>query len=83
MEDNLKISKVEYLSNHLLDNTQISNLSLVDKANSIQILEMKMTFNVRRHQNIKTGISQQPFIGSHSSFKLKLRCPNYILQILK
>ena len=28
MEDNLKILKVEYLSNHLLDHTQILNLDL-------------------------------------------------------
>ena len=28
MEDDLKILKVEYLSNHLLDPSQISNLSL-------------------------------------------------------
>ena len=28
MEDDLKISKVEYLSNHLLDHTQILNLNL-------------------------------------------------------
>ena len=28
MEDELKILKVEYLCNHLLDPTQISNLSL-------------------------------------------------------
>jgi hypothetical protein len=28
MEDDLKILNVEYLSNHLLDHTQISNLSL-------------------------------------------------------
>ena len=32
MEDNLKILKVEYLSNPLLDHTQCLNLSLVDKA---------------------------------------------------
>jgi hypothetical protein len=31
MEDDLKILKVEYLSNHLLDHTQISNLSLYTK----------------------------------------------------
>ena len=31
MEDNLKILKVEYLSNHLLDPTQILNLSLYDQ----------------------------------------------------
>ena len=31
MEDNLKILKVEYLSNHLLDHAQILNLSLDDQ----------------------------------------------------
>ena len=30
IEDDLKILKVEYLSNHLLDHTQILNLSLYD-----------------------------------------------------
>ena len=30
MEDDLKISKVEYLGNHLLDLAQILNLSLDD-----------------------------------------------------
>ena len=32
MEDDLKILKVDYLSNHLLDPTQIFNLSLHDQA---------------------------------------------------
>jgi hypothetical protein len=31
MEDNIKIWKVEYLSNHLLDHIQILNLSLYDQ----------------------------------------------------
>ena len=31
MEDDLKILKVEYLSNQLLDHTQILNLSLHDQ----------------------------------------------------
>ena len=31
MEDDLKILKVEYLSNHLLDPTQILNLRLYDQ----------------------------------------------------
>jgi hypothetical protein len=31
MEDDLKILKVECLSNHLLDHAKILNLSLVDK----------------------------------------------------
>ena len=37
MEDDLKILKVKYRTNHLLDHTQIFNLSLDD-------LELKMTF---------------------------------------
>ena len=32
MEDNLKISKVEYLSNRLLEHTQILNLDLGDQS---------------------------------------------------
>ena len=32
MEDDLKILKVEYLSNHLLDHTQILNLDLGDQS---------------------------------------------------
>ena len=32
MEDDLKILKVKYLSNHLLDPTQILNLSLNDQS---------------------------------------------------
>jgi hypothetical protein len=31
VEDDLKILKVEYLNNHLLDQTQILNLSLDDQ----------------------------------------------------
>jgi hypothetical protein len=31
IEDNIKILKVEFLSNHLLDHTQILNLSLNDQ----------------------------------------------------
>jgi hypothetical protein len=34
MEDNLKILKVEYLSNHLLDPDEILNLSLADQTTS-------------------------------------------------
>ena len=72
MEDDLKILKVEYLSNLLLDLTHI-----------LGILKMKTTSNGRRPQNIKRGISQQPCIWSYSNFKLKIRWPNLILQILK
>ena len=65
MEDNLKILKVEYLSNRLLDHTQILNLDLSDQKQSVQILQMKTTSHGRRPQNIKSGISQQPLIGSY------------------
>jgi hypothetical protein len=75
MEDDLKILKVEYLSNHRSDLPQISNS---DKGDQTQIkfglnFEMKTTSDGRRPQNIKSGIFQQPLIGSSSNFKLKLR----------
>ena len=47
MEDDLKIFKVEYLSNHLLDHTQILSLSLNDQIIFLHIFKMKMTFNGR------------------------------------
>ena len=45
LEDNLKILKGEYLSNHWLDLLQISNLSLEDqtKINIVLEFEMKTT----------------------------------------
>ena len=61
MEDNLKILKVEYLSNHWSDLSQIWNLSSGDqnKPNS-KMRKTKMTSNGRRPQNINSWISQQP-----------------------
>ena len=50
-EDTLKILKVEYLSNNLLDPTQILNLT-----NSLN----EDTSNERQPQSITSGISQQP-----------------------
>ena len=64
MEDELKILKVEYLSYQLLNHTQISKLSLDYQTIFKQVLIMKMTSNLRRTQNIKSGISQQQHIGS-------------------
>ena len=46
MEDDLKMLKLEYLSNHLLDPTQMLNLSL-DYNFCLPILEMKTTSNGR------------------------------------
>ena len=40
------------------------------------LLAMKKTSNGRRPQNIHSGISQQPLIGSSLNLKLKLRGPN-------
>ena len=76
-EDDLKIFKVEYLCNHLLDHTQISNLGLDD-----QTLFYK-SLKGRRPQNIKSRVSPQPFIGSSSNFKLRFWWLNHILQIRK
>jgi hypothetical protein len=61
----LKNINVGYLSNHLLDHTQILNLSL-------QIFQMKMTSNERQPQNIKSRISQQPLFGPCLNFELTL-----------
>ena len=47
MEDDIKILKVEYLSNRLLDHTQILNLSLYDQT-------MFCKSFGRRPQNIKS-----------------------------
>ena len=66
MEDDLKILKVEYLSNHWLDLPQILKLSLWDQT------KIKNCSNGRQPQNIKSGISQQPLIRSYLNFKLEL-----------
>jgi hypothetical protein len=62
MENDLKISKVEYLSNNLLDHTQILNLSLDDQTifhkalkwrkPPVQILKIKTTSNGRQPPNL-------------------------------
>ena len=47
------------------------------------MLKMKMTSIERQPQNIKSGISQQPLIGSSSNFKLKLRGPDNNKKLLE
>ena len=54
MEEDLKILKVEYLSNHWSDFTQILNLSLEGTKPKSQTLERKTTINGRRPENIKS-----------------------------
>ena len=44
-EDDLKILKVEYLSNHWLDLHKILNLSWVDKTQNLMMALMKMSSN--------------------------------------
>ena len=44
---------------------------------------MKTIPNGRRPQNIKSRISQQPYFGTYSNFKLNLRQPKQSLQTLK
>jgi hypothetical protein len=60
MEDDLKLLKGEYLSNHWLDLPQISYLSSGDQPKS-KMIEMMTPSNWRRPQN---WISKQPLIGS-------------------
>ena len=77
MEEDIKILKVEYLSNHWSDFAQILNLSLCDQIKIENYINKddhawKMTLNGRQPQNIDCGISQQPISGSCSNFKLKL-----------
>ena len=74
MEDELKILKAEYFSNHWLDLPQISNLSSGTKPESRMLL-MKTTSNWKLPQNMKSWICQQPLIGCSSNFKLYLRGP--------
>ena len=68
MEDNLKILKVEYLSNYLLDLPQLLNLILGDQT-KIEYCLNEYDLQWKRHTNINSGISQQPLIGSYSNFK--------------
>jgi hypothetical protein len=79
MEDDLKISKVEYLSNRLLDHTQILNLDKAPKAKCSNT-SMKTTTNRRQQQNIESWISRQPLIGLYWNFEPKLT--KHILYIL-
>ena len=68
---------MEYLSNRLLDHTQILNLHWVDQSKVFKY------FKWRQPQNIIGGKSQQPFIGSYSNFKLRLRWPKQVVKILQ
>ena len=88
MEDDLKTLKVVYLSNLVLNHTQILNLSLdvqsiyFKHCKNEDNLHWKKTCNVRWPKNIRIGMSEKPLIGSYSNFKLKIRWPNYNIQIL-
>ena len=64
MEEELKVSEFEYLSNHWSDFPQILNLSSGDQTKIN--LNMKMTSNGRWPQNIKSWIAQQPSFGASS-----------------
>jgi hypothetical protein len=78
-----QISKLEYLSNHLWDPSKILNLSLGDQIILYEFFKWRRTLEednlqLKATTNIKSGISQQPFIGSFSNFELKLIWPKYI-----
>ena len=70
MEDKLKILKVEYLSNQLLDHSQILILSL-DQIMFCQSFKWRL-HPMEDGMNIESGISQQPFIGSYSKQGVKI-----------
>ena len=79
MEDDLKILKSKYLSNHWPDISQILNLSSGDQTkikNTLNEndLQWKMTSSGRWPQNVKSWISQYPVI--FVKFELKLREAN-------
>ena len=61
MEDDLKISKVEYLSNRLLDPTQILNLSLYD-----QIIFCKLFKWRKPHMEDNLKISKVEYLSNRS-----------------
>ena len=85
-EDDLKILKVEYLSNQWLDLPQILDLNSGDQTqmkNTWNYLQWKVTSNGRHPSIIKSWISQQPLIGSSSNFRPKLRGANRIKKYLK
>ena len=42
---------------------------------------MEKTYNGRRPQSVKPGISQPPLIGAFSNFKIKLMGPNQNLKL--
>jgi hypothetical protein len=63
MENDLKISKMEYLRNHLLDHFQISNIILDDQTIFYKSSNKEKPPKGRQHQNIKSGISQQSLYG--------------------
>ena len=67
LEDNLKILKVEYISNNWSDLSQILNFSSGDQTKmkntwNEEDLQWKTNSNGRRPQNIKSWIYQQPMI---------------------
>ena len=61
--------KMTYLGRRLL------NLNL-GGPNKLKVVEMKITSNGKCPQHIKSGISQNPLIGSSSNLKLKIRGQN-------
>ncbi len=84
MEDDLKLLKVEYLSNHWLEFPQISNLSLGDhtkikNAWNKDDLQCKLTSNGRRPQILKVEYLSNPWsdftqilnlsLGDQANFK--------------
>ena len=78
MEDDLKILKIEYLTNGLLDYTQILNLILHEQTVFCKSLRWRRP---PLKDDLKI-IKMEYLSNRYSNFKLKLIGPNYIVQIL-
>ena len=74
-EGDLKILKVEYLSNHLYDHTQVLSLDLGDQSKVFKYFKWRWP---PMEDNLK--ILKEEYL---SNFKLKLRCPNHIFKSSK
>ena len=76
MEDNLKIVKVEYLRNHLLDQIQILNLSFYDQTIFCKYFKWR-----RPPMEDDLKIIKMEYLSNHI-LNLSLYDQTYIVQIL-
>ncbi len=75
MEDDLKILKVEYITNRWTDFLKTLNLSLGNQTKN-KMLKTKTTTRGGRPKKIESWIYQQPLIGFSSNLKLERQPQN-------